>query len=417
MTSPSCASRSGCSSARSKCPASPSRSNLNSWKNFLKKIQKRNFFNSLVKLAEIDVELLQLVEQFVLVGPHVQLLAQLGNDQERPPATNLLRLKDVAEDVIADVENIFAFGADERCEHIARPAGVNLTLMQRSEISSDFECAGGRVDLTEDRSLAEEQRLLGVHHDDVEISFPIAVRVVGARAVWQVEQVRHDLVGELVVAVGEEKDVGARLADPVQHQRQARVLLHVEVEILDGLRLQLAVDVNPVDGVANILENRLERHEQLAALHAGLLPVILLRVDEEVDETRVHVRLGKIEQRVENVNARLVQLEKLIRVQLVNFGTETNAMKEIALIVIKMFFFLLLQKLKSMHAHENVSVGVDLQQVAEMRVEPQSADREGRVVVEKHDFWEKRKRFLHECFSGFPERRNLNIAKIKNDFN
>lgn len=45
---------------------------------------------------------------------------------------------------------------------------------------------------------------------------------------------------------------------------------------------------------------------------------------------------------------------------------------------------LLLQKLKSVNGAQYIAVGIHLQQVAEMRVEPKPSDGEGWVVVEKH---------------------------------
>lgn len=39
-----------------------------------------------------------------------------------------------------------------------------------------------------------------------------------------------------------------------------------------------------------------------------------------------------------------------------------------------------------MNANENVSIGIDLQEISIERVEPEASNREGGVVVEKHNF-------------------------------
>lgn len=49
---------------------------------------------------------------------------------------------------------------------------------------------------------------------------------------WKVKQMRHDLVGKVVVAVGQQKHFGARLSDSGQYNRQTHVLLHVKVQVL-----------------------------------------------------------------------------------------------------------------------------------------------------------------------------------------
>lgn len=48
-----------------------------------------------------------------LVGPDVQLLGQLRNHQERSPALALLRLEDVSEDMVPDVQNVLPFGSQQ----------------------------------------------------------------------------------------------------------------------------------------------------------------------------------------------------------------------------------------------------------------------------------------------------------------
>lgn len=48
-----------------------------------------------------------------LVGPNVQLLGQLRNHQERSPALTLLRLEDVSEDMVPNVQNVLPFGPQQ----------------------------------------------------------------------------------------------------------------------------------------------------------------------------------------------------------------------------------------------------------------------------------------------------------------
>lgn len=51
--------------------------------------------------------------------------------------------------------------------------------MQRSDVVAHLQRAGARVHLPQRRALAEEQRLLGVHHDPVEVGLPVPVRLAG----------------------------------------------------------------------------------------------------------------------------------------------------------------------------------------------------------------------------------------------
>lgn len=48
-----------------------------------------------------------------LIGPHVQLLGQLGYNQECPPALTLLGLEDVSEDMVPNVDYVLPFGAQQ----------------------------------------------------------------------------------------------------------------------------------------------------------------------------------------------------------------------------------------------------------------------------------------------------------------
>ena len=86
---------------------------------------------SLVEGAELHIEALQLVEELTLLCPDGELLRQLRHDQVRPPADDLLRLEDVAVDVVAEVQHVPALGVNQPGEHLTRacseqsPAGVS----------------------------------------------------------------------------------------------------------------------------------------------------------------------------------------------------------------------------------------------------------------------------------------------------
>ena len=135
---------------------------------------------------------------------------------------------------------------------------------------------------------------------------------------WKVEQIRHDLIREHVVAVREQKDLRPALPYSGEEHRQSVIPLHVKIEILYCLLLQIAVHVYPINSVAHVLEYALEAHRQLAVLHARALACVALRVREEVDETCKQISLRKIEQSVEDVDARLVELQEFVRVELVD---------------------------------------------------------------------------------------------------
>ena len=71
-------------------------------------------------MSSLHVQILQLVEHLVAVGPDVELPRELGDDEVRLPAAQLLRLEDVAEDVVAEVEDVLALRPDHLGQHITR---------------------------------------------------------------------------------------------------------------------------------------------------------------------------------------------------------------------------------------------------------------------------------------------------------
>ena len=72
----------------------------------------------LVQRAELDIKALQLIEELALLRPDGELLGQLWDDQVGPPADDLLRLEDVAVDVVTEVQHVPALGVDEAGEHL-----------------------------------------------------------------------------------------------------------------------------------------------------------------------------------------------------------------------------------------------------------------------------------------------------------
>lgn len=216
--------------------------------------------------------------------------------------------------------HIFSFRSDKPSEDVTWTTRKNLTFFQLSEISSDLEMARCRLHLSQNRSFAKEKRLLGVNHDRVEICFPISVRVLSTGSVRKVEEISHNPIRESILAVGEQENLGPRLMYAIENERQARIFFHVIFEILDGLRFQLAMNVHPINRASDVLKDRFEWHEQLSALHSRLLAVILRMIGEKVHEASVHISFGKVEESVEHVHARLIQLEELVGVDLINAG-------------------------------------------------------------------------------------------------
>lgn len=60
----------------------------------------------------------QLLTTFV--RPDVQLLRQLGDHQEGPPALALLGFEDVSKDMVSDVQDIFPFGTQQVADCVRR---------------------------------------------------------------------------------------------------------------------------------------------------------------------------------------------------------------------------------------------------------------------------------------------------------
>lgn len=133
----------------------------------------------LVQIAQGNVQLLQLVEQLVLIRPNVQLLHQLRHHQERTPPPHLLRLEDVAKDVVSDVQNVLALGTDQLREDVTGSARVHLAALQGTHVGADLTRTRLCVHLTQNGALVEEERFASVHHDHVKVRLPVTVRILG----------------------------------------------------------------------------------------------------------------------------------------------------------------------------------------------------------------------------------------------
>lgn len=188
--------------------------------------------NLLVHIAQANIQVLQFGKQLTLVRPDVQLLHELRHNQECSPSTDLLTLQNITENVIAHVQHVLSLGAQQRGEHVTRTARVDMTLAKCSDVSAHPKGARFGVHLTENRSLTEEQRFLGVYDDNIEVGGPLAMRLIGISTVREVHQVGHDLVGEIELAVGQQEDLGARVLDAGQHHRQTWIFLNVLIQVL-----------------------------------------------------------------------------------------------------------------------------------------------------------------------------------------
>jgi len=93
------------------------------------RLRHRRTVEIAIDIAQHCIEVLQPIVQCLFTSPHMQLVHELRHNQERSPATNLLRLENVAEDMIANVQNVFAFGSDKRRENVARTWKMRVITM------------------------------------------------------------------------------------------------------------------------------------------------------------------------------------------------------------------------------------------------------------------------------------------------
>jgi hypothetical protein len=61
---------------------------------------------------------------------------------------------------------------------------------------------------------------------------------------WKVKQESHDLVGEVVVTVGEEEQFGAGLSEACHDSGEARISLYKFFHVFDCPRFQITLRAN-----------------------------------------------------------------------------------------------------------------------------------------------------------------------------
>ena len=66
----------------------------------------------------MNLQSLYFVKKLPLVCPDVELLGKFWNNEERPPAPNLLRLEDVTKYMISNVQDITSSRSHHNREHV-----------------------------------------------------------------------------------------------------------------------------------------------------------------------------------------------------------------------------------------------------------------------------------------------------------
>lgn len=89
-------------------------------------------------------------------------------------------------------------------------------------------------------------------------------------AVRKIEEIIHDLVREVIIAVRKNEQFSPTLPYSRQEHWESVVLLEIQVKILSRLLLEISMYVNVIDRVSHVLEYRFERHREIAASHACL---------------------------------------------------------------------------------------------------------------------------------------------------
>lgn len=107
----------------------------------------------------------------------MQLLHQFRYNEKCAPTPDFFALQNVAENVIAHIQDILAFGANETSENIAGSTGVDVLFLEGACVYAHTEGARLRVHLSQNRAFAEEQRFSGVNYDGVKIGLPVSVRL------------------------------------------------------------------------------------------------------------------------------------------------------------------------------------------------------------------------------------------------
>ncbi len=198
-------------------------------------------------VAEVVLELVALLlerldaHEVVLAGlVGFDLGLELLHDHHRAPRALLLGAQDVAVDVVADVQDLLAHGAQLSLE----PVGIAAL----ESLRQPFQRLGQGL-------VHEEGGLPRAHHHEVEVVLP-----AGPGRVHAVQQVGEDAVSETPLAVADHEQLLAGPLPAVEGPGQFRIAEDEELPVLQHFGLHLAEPVGGVDGPAHI-----EEHLQIAA--------------------------------------------------------------------------------------------------------------------------------------------------------
>jgi hypothetical protein len=206
-------------------------------------------------------EVLDLLEGDVAVLADGELVLEVLDDEHGAPAGALLALHDVAVDVVADVEDLVGVHAEGGLQALLVAAEVDAAALGLGDGLA--ERAVGEVELLERRVAGEEARLARADDDPVEVVAPVAVG--GELAA---EHVAHDVVGVGEQAVGQQEQLLAGAAELVERRAELGVDLEVAAEVgLDEV-LERAVLVGLVDALAHV-GPRLRVGRRAAAPHSS----------------------------------------------------------------------------------------------------------------------------------------------------
>ena len=292
----------------------------------------------LLAAAREGVEAGDVVVRAVL---RLELPGHLLHDEQRAPRRVLLAAQDVAEDVVAHVQDRVAVDAEHALEVLEVALLVDLAALERV---GGLHGVGAAVDeALEVRALVgEERRLARGDAHDVEVLPPRRVLVHRA-----VEQVRHHLLRVAPPRVRQQEQLLPRRSQLVERRSEARVAVDEARQVVGDDVDDGAVAVRLVDALADVGEE---------------LPVVdvhAVRVEHRHGAC-VHRRLGERVERVDPVVAlrRDAHLAGLV-----------EGVAHVAL-----------ELAQPVPRAAHVAVPVHLQDVPEALVDEQPADGEARVV-------------------------------------
>ena len=99
--------------------------------------------------------------------------------------------------------------------------------------------------------------------------------------------------------------------------------MHIEIQVLTGLVLQIAPHVHMIHSIAHVLEDGIVRHDDVLPFEALLDLSVVGTAHKELDDAGEQVDLGQVEEGVVHVDALLAELDELVRVAFVDLlGTQ-----------------------------------------------------------------------------------------------